>query len=179
MRTCPHAHLRHVLHADIITVHADPVCGRRRHDNWRSGNVAVFLETKEPEGEEAKLLACQLSPLCAVQLPPQIKLRWSELPPTSQGSALFWAGFALVVWGWAIIGFCVETYGFFLLFSGFFPTVLSFLRRVPFLDKVLDAPGIKRVRRSPPTLGALEVSTHYFMRASEALLRHCSIMGPL
>ncbi len=62
-----------------------------------------------------------------------------------QGSALFWAGFALVVWGWAIIGFCVETYGFFLLFSGFFPTVLSFLRRVPFLDRVLDAPGIKRV----------------------------------
>ncbi len=69
--------------------------------------------------------------------------------PSAQGSALFWAGFALVVWGWAIIGFCVETYGFFLLFSGFFPTVLSFLRRVPFLDKVLDAPGIKRVRTQP------------------------------
>ena len=50
------------------------------------------------------------------------------------------------MWGWAIIGFCVETYGFFLLFSGFFPTVLSFLRRVPLLDRVLDAPRIKRVR---------------------------------
>lgn len=63
-----------------------------------------------------------------------------------QGSLFFWVGFGLVVWGWTIIGFCVETYGFFLLFSGFFPTALSFLRRVPFLGKILDAPGIKNVR---------------------------------
>ena len=62
-----------------------------------------------------------------------------------QGSAFFWVGFGFVVWGWTIIGFCIETYGFFLLFSGFFPTALSFLRRVPFLGKILDAPGIKNV----------------------------------
>lgn len=63
-----------------------------------------------------------------------------------QGSTFFWVGFGFVVWGWTIIGFCVETYGFFLLFSGFFPTALSFLRRVPVLGKILDAPGIKNVR---------------------------------
>jgi len=63
-----------------------------------------------------------------------------------QGSACFLLGFLLVVWGWAIIGFVVETYGFFLLFSGFFPTVLSFLRGVPLLGRILDAPALKRVR---------------------------------
>jgi len=80
----------------------------------------------------------------AMTIGAQATFRFFLRRKNQRGSALFWAGFALVVWGWAIIGFCVETYGFFLLFSGFFPTVLSFLRRVPFLDRVLDAPGIKR-----------------------------------
>jgi hypothetical protein len=62
-----------------------------------------------------------------------------------QGSVCFLFGFVLVVWGWAIIGFVVETYGFFLLFRGFFPTVLSFLRSVPFLGRLLDAPALKTV----------------------------------
>lgn len=62
-----------------------------------------------------------------------------------QGSACFLLGFMLVVWGWAIIGFVAETYGFFLLFRGFFPTVLSFLRNVPFLGRLLDAPALKTV----------------------------------
>lgn len=62
-----------------------------------------------------------------------------------QGSACFLFGFVLVVWGWAIIGFVVETYGFFLLFRGFIPTALSFLRGVPFLGRILDAPALKTV----------------------------------
>jgi hypothetical protein len=66
-------------------------------------------------------------------------------PLLLQGSACFLFGFVLVVWGWAIIGFVVETYGFFLLFRGFFPTVLSFLRSVPFLGRLLDAPALKTV----------------------------------
>lgn len=33
-----------------------------------------------------------------------------------QGSILFGAGFCLVVFGWAIVGMIVETYGFVLLF---------------------------------------------------------------
>lgn len=51
-----------------------------------------------------------------------------------------------MVWGWAIIGMMVETYGFWLLFSGFFPTVLSFLRRLPYLGGILDLPVMKTVR---------------------------------
>eukprot|EP00884_Botryococcus_braunii_P014770 jgi/Botrbrau1/23294/Bobra.0102s0035.1 len=60
-----------------------------------------------------------------------------------KGSAFFLGGVALVVWGWAIIGMAIETYGFWLLFSGFFPTVLGFLRRLPFLGGVLDLPVLK------------------------------------
>ena len=36
--------------------------------------------------------------------------------PIAQGSAFFLSGFALVVFGWAIIGMLVQTYGFVLLF---------------------------------------------------------------
>ena len=55
-------------------------------------------------------------------------------------------GVALVLWGWAIVGMCLETYGFWVLFSGFFPTVLANLRSIPFLGRVLDVPIFKRVR---------------------------------
>ena len=49
---------------------------------------------------------------------------------------------------WAIVGVIVETYGFWLLFSGFFPTALGFLRRLPVLGTVLDMPGLKMVSSS-------------------------------
>lgn len=62
-----------------------------------------------------------------------------------QGTVCFMGGVVLVVWGWAIVGMLVETYGFWVLFAGFVPTALSFLRRVPVLGRVLDLPGFKRV----------------------------------
>jgi hypothetical protein len=68
------------------------------------------------------------------------------LPPRMQGSAFFLAGVGLVLWGWTFVGFGLEMYGFWLLFSAFFPTVLSFLRRMPFLKQVLDMPAFKTVR---------------------------------
>lgn len=43
-------------------------------------------------------------------------------------------------------GFLLELYGFWRLFSAFFPTVLSFLRRMPFLRGILDLPAFKGVR---------------------------------
>ena len=63
-----------------------------------------------------------------------------------QGTICFMAGVALVVWGWAIVGMLVETYGFWLLFAGFVPTALSFLRRIPVFGRVLDLPLFKKVR---------------------------------
>lgn len=44
-------------------------------------------------------------------------------------------------------GFLLELYGFWRLFSAFFPTVLSFLRRMPFLRSMLDLPAFKAVSR--------------------------------
>ena len=41
-----------------------------------------------------------------------------------RGSAFFLSGAFLVVIGWTIIGLAVEGYGFYLLFSAFFPTVV-------------------------------------------------------
>ncbi len=67
-----------------------------------------------------------------------------------QGSAFFLSGVFLVVIGWAVIGTILETYGFWLLFRGFFPAVLGFLRRLPMMGAVLDAPGLKSVSACIP-----------------------------
>ncbi|XP_024391991.1 vesicle transport protein GOT1 isoform X1 [Physcomitrium patens] len=61
-------------------------------------------------------------------------------PRNYKGSILFAAGFALVIFGWAIVGMLIETYGFVLLFSGFWPTALVFLYRVPILGNILRQP---------------------------------------
>lgn len=64
-------------------------------------------------------------------------------PKNYKGSGFFASGIVFVVWGWTLIGFLLETYGFWLLFRGFFPTALSFLRRMPFIRPFLDAPAVK------------------------------------
>ncbi|KAH8939741.1 hypothetical protein BDL97_15G052000 [Sphagnum fallax] len=61
-------------------------------------------------------------------------------PHNYKGSILFGAGFVLVLIGWAVVGMVIETYGFFLLFSGFLPTVVVFLYRVPVLGRLLQQP---------------------------------------
>ena len=63
------------------------------------------------------------------------------------------------MWGWAVVGMLVETYGFWLLFAGFFPTVLSFLRRIPVLGRALDLPMLKSVRRAFPSACAIHASS--------------------
>ena len=65
---------------------------------------------------------------------------------TVQGSIFFLSGVGLVVWGWAIVGMIVETYGFWCLFAGFIPTALSFLRRIPVFGRILDLPVFKKAR---------------------------------
>lgn len=63
---------------------------------------------------------------------------------SKKGSSIFAGGIFLVIVGWAATGMAVEAYGFWLLFAGFFPTVLGFLRRAPVLGPLLDNPGVKR-----------------------------------
>eukprot|EP00227_Mantoniella_beaufortii_P005010 CAMPEP_0197605434 /NCGR_PEP_ID=MMETSP1326-20131121/43108_1 /TAXON_ID=1155430 /ORGANISM="Genus nov. species nov., Strain RCC2288" /LENGTH=138 /DNA_ID=CAMNT_0043173235 /DNA_START=66 /DNA_END=482 /DNA_ORIENTATION=+ len=62
-----------------------------------------------------------------------------------KGSACFLGGLSLVFVGWPFIGMCVEGYGFLVLFSAFFPTVLLFLKRLPVIGTFLSLPGVKHI----------------------------------
>lgn len=62
-----------------------------------------------------------------------------------KASASFLGGIIVVLMGWPIVGMILETYGFVLLFSGFLPVAINFLRRVPVLGTLLNMPGISRV----------------------------------
>lgn len=65
-----------------------------------------------------------------------------------KASIAFFGGITVVLLGFPLIGMVIESYGFFLLFSGFFPVAINFLRRVPVLGNILNAPGISRVSLS-------------------------------
>lgn len=62
-----------------------------------------------------------------------------------KGSIAFFGGIIVVLVGFPLIGMIIESYGFFLLFSGFFPAAINFLRRVPVLGSFLNMPGVSRV----------------------------------
>lgn len=62
-----------------------------------------------------------------------------------KATSFFVGGILIVLLGWPVIGMCVEMYGFFLLFSGFFPVAVNFLRRVPIIGTLLDLPYIRSV----------------------------------
>ena len=62
-----------------------------------------------------------------------------------KASISFLGGVIIVLMGWPIVGMILETYGFILLFSGFLPVAINFLRRVPVLGTFLNMPGLSRV----------------------------------
>lgn len=90
---------------------------------------------------------------------PRATLRFFMRRKNLKGSACFLVGVTLILVKWALVGICVETYGFWLLFSGFFPVVLGFLRRLPVLGRLLDLPVLKTVlnRIAPPQASGLPV----------------------
>ncbi|XP_025922684.1 vesicle transport protein GOT1B isoform X1 [Apteryx rowi] len=59
-----------------------------------------------------------------------------------KATGFFLGGVLIVLIGWPLIGMILEIYGFFLLFRGFFPVVVGFIRRVPVLGYLLNLPGI-------------------------------------
>ncbi|ODN04549.1 Vesicle transport protein GOT1A [Orchesella cincta] len=61
-----------------------------------------------------------------------------------RASLFFFGGIFIVLLGWPIVGMLVELYGFFLLFKGFFPFVIEFLRRIPGVGLILSIPFISR-----------------------------------
>jgi len=67
--------------------------------------------------------------------------QWHKL----RASVCFFGGIFVVLLGWPLIGMIIEVYGFILLFSNFFPTVIHFLRRVPVIGTILNLPGISKL----------------------------------
>ncbi|XP_028087172.1 vesicle transport protein GOT1-like isoform X2 [Camellia sinensis] len=59
-----------------------------------------------------------------------------------KGSVSFGVGFFFVLIGWPMIGMIVETYGFIVLFSGFWPTLAVFLQRLPLVGWVFQQPFV-------------------------------------
>lgn len=62
-----------------------------------------------------------------------------------KATGFFVGGMFIVLIGWPMIGMLIELYGFFLLFSGFFPVAVNFLRRVPVVGSILNLPGIRSI----------------------------------
>jgi hypothetical protein len=60
-------------------------------------------------------------------------------------STAFFAGFLLVLFGWALVGTLVELYGFWKLFAAFVPNVIQSLKFIPGMSVVLNLPGIRNL----------------------------------
>ncbi|XKL61136.1 hypothetical protein PGB90_008193 [Kerria lacca] len=63
----------------------------------------------------------------------------------TRATICFFGGIIIVLIGWPLIGMIFELYGFILLFSGFFPVAVNFIRRVPVLGTFLNLPVISGI----------------------------------
>jgi len=61
-----------------------------------------------------------------------------------KGTGAFLGGIFVLLLGWPLVGMVIEVYGFIILFSGFFPFAVSFLRRAPVVGRLLTLPGINK-----------------------------------
>ncbi|XP_070240837.1 vesicle transport protein GOT1A [Bos mutus] len=58
-----------------------------------------------------------------------------------KGTSFFLGGVVIVLLRWPLLGMCLETYGFFSLFRGFFPVAFGFLgsaSNIPFLSSLFQ-----------------------------------------
>lgn len=70
-------------------------------------------------------------------------LQFFMKPQNYKGTIAFGAGFFFVVIGWPIVGMILESYGFLVLFSGFWPTLSVFVQRIPVLGWIFQQPFIR------------------------------------
>ena len=66
----------------------------------------------------------------------------------AKGTAAFFAGLALILLRWPLVGFLVELYGIFVLFGDFLGTIAGFARNIPFVGPwiglAVDRSGLAR-----------------------------------
>ncbi|KAF8668630.1 hypothetical protein HU200_051806 [Digitaria exilis] len=63
-------------------------------------------------------------------------------PKNHKGSIAFGFGFFLVLIGWPALGMMVESYGFIMLFSGFWPTAAVYLQKSPSIGWIFHHPVV-------------------------------------
>ncbi|KAJ1697432.1 hypothetical protein LUZ63_005944 [Rhynchospora breviuscula] len=63
-------------------------------------------------------------------------------PKNYKGTISFGVGFLLVLIGWPVLGMILESYGFIVLFSGFWPTLAVFLQRIPVFGWIIQQPFV-------------------------------------
>eukprot|EP00877_Chromochloris_zofingiensis_P000227 jgi/Chrzof1/10204/Cz04g32180.t1 len=85
----------------------------------------------------------------------QATLQFFSRRKNRKGSAFYLGGATLVIVGWTIIGLAIEAYGFWLLFCEFFPVILQYTRKMPFLGRALDLPVFKMVFNKVAAMGGL------------------------
>ncbi|XP_057431831.1 vesicle transport protein GOT1-like [Lotus japonicus] len=64
-------------------------------------------------------------------------------PSNFKGTISFGIGFLILIMGWPILGMIGESYGFIVLFSGFWPTVAVFLQKIPVLGWLFQQPYVR------------------------------------
>ena len=113
---------------------------------------------------------------------PQKTLMFFTRKQKIRGTVCFFTGMALVFLRWALIGMVVEMIGFLNLFGcvlcidifrDFFPVILSFLRQVPIVGRVLSLPGVSQVRTIPALTGPGHGSTCRYATLSRVIPSVC------
>ncbi len=79
---------------------------------------------------------------------PQKTLLFFARRQKAKGTAAFFAGLALILLRWPLVGFCVELYGIVVLFGDFLGTIAGFARNAPFVGPyiglLVDRMGLGR-----------------------------------
>lgn len=70
-------------------------------------------------------------------------LQFFMKPQNYKGTIAFGVGFFFVIIGWSILGMILESYGFIVLFSGFWPTLAVFIQRIPVLGWIVQQPFLR------------------------------------
>lgn len=79
----------------------------------------------------------------ALTIGPKSTLQFFTKRQNFKGTISFGVGFFFVLIGWPVLGMILESYGFIVLFSGFWPTLVVFAQRIPVLGWIFQQPFFK------------------------------------